>query len=123
MTERSPLETTRIIEGGVEVDFGSINPRRSKKKRLWIRIDGRLELEADRFDELELIDGYVTPVFGSNQIVTINTDGSISVEEAEDPTFFGGAEPMISDSELEDLRNQVKKSADPPQADSNSVSQ
>ena len=77
-----PVQTCRIVGGGVDIDFGTVPAGQKGRKRFWIRRDGELELRAQhgQMQLRETIDGYVTHNMDGCTDVTISPGGKVQVE-------------------------------------------
>ncbi len=83
---RQPLENARVFGGGCDAFVGSIPPGGTVQGSFWIQHDGQLEFRAlsGTISHTKTINSYVTPNTGGHTIVTINRDGTISVNESDD---------------------------------------
>ncbi|WZO98853.1 hypothetical protein EP7_000444 [Isosphaeraceae bacterium EP7] len=79
---RHRLDEVHVSGGGCEIEFGSISPGNSVRRTFWIQHDGTLILRAARGGAVsaKTISGYVTHNQGGHTLVTVNPDGSFTVE-------------------------------------------
>lgn len=76
-----PLESVRVFGGGCDESLGTIPPGSSVRRSFWIQHDGELEFYAlgDDTSYEKIINGYVTNGLGGHTIVTIRSDGTMSL--------------------------------------------
>lgn len=77
-----PLDSVRVVGGGRDVSFGSVEAGGSARRSFWIRQDGELEFRAwtGSTSDTLTIDGYVTQDMGGHKTVTVRSDGTVSAE-------------------------------------------
>ena len=83
---QQPLDDVRVTGGGCDVNFGTIQAGAVVRRSFWIQQDGQLGFHtvsgATTHDKI--IDDYVTGNLGGNTIVTIQSDGTLSVVNKHD---------------------------------------
>ena len=76
-----PLHEVRVVGGGCDISFGTIQPGDAVQRTFWIQQDGSLELDAnaDGAPLSETISGYVTNGLGEITEVSVHRDHKVSV--------------------------------------------
>lgn len=76
-----PIESLEVYGGGVQIDFGKIDPGDTRKKRFFIKHDGDLRYKAlfDGKQRHDIIEGYVSGGFGDSNIILFEDSGKIAI--------------------------------------------
>ena len=80
-----PLVATRVVGGGVEVNFAPIQPGGTASRTMWFKRDGELTLITTWDGQRRQVEikSYVASAMGGRTAVTVDENGSFSVHELE----------------------------------------